>query len=61
MIVALLGDREDLLGNMIRGGLGEHDDDLGLGVIDESVQALLEHQTADLGLQVTAAGAQRAQ
>ena len=58
VIIALLGDGEDLLGHVLRGGLGEHDDDLGLGVIDESVQALLEHQTADLGLQVTAAGAQ---
>ena len=58
VIVALLGDGQDLLGHVIRGGLGEHDDDLGLGVVDECVEALLEHQTADFGLQVTAAGAQ---
>ena len=43
---------------MIRGRLGEHDDDLGIGVSDEGVEALLEHQAADLRLQVTATGAQ---
>ena len=58
VVVALLSDGQDLLGNMIRGRLGEHDNDLGIGVSDEGVEALLEHQAADLRLQVAAAGAQ---
>ena len=58
MIVALLSDGQDLFGNVIRGRLGEHDDNFGIGIRDEGIEALLEHQAADFCLQVTTAGAQ---
>ena len=56
-LAGVLGDVEDLGGDLLGRGLGDERDDLGVRVVDQRVEPQLHHQAADLLLEVAAAGA----